>query len=334
MKNTNVNSVKTPSEGLEENGKFRIIIESAPVGMGEVDLAPPRFKWVNEATCRILEYTEAELLGMNPFDLIVEESKQLFQERMRKLMAGEKVSQSVDYKLKTKNGRILWANLNVNLLHKNDKLIGGLIFAQNITERKRAEEKLKESEERFFKAFQHNPTPMAISFIDGEFIDVNCSFERLTGFTRDEVIGKRGVDLGMYGSASERQELIRKLQQDGHIYNFPMTFNTKSKKQINVLFSLEQIKLQNEPRVLGAAVDVTEKERLKDELEKYSHNLEELVKEKTEQLREKERLAALLVRLLVWWDMIFVIRYRRLLGICTCWGVIWIRCLRVKKKRG
>jgi PAS domain S-box-containing protein len=293
MKNTNVNSVKTPSEGLEENGKFRIIIESAPVGMGEVDLEPPRFKWVNEATCRILEYTEAELLGMNPFDLIVEESKQLFQERMRKIMSGEKVSQSVDYKLKTKNGRILWANLNVNLLHKNGKVIGGLVFAQNITARKRAEEELKESEERFFKAFQLNPTPMAISFVDGEFIDVNCSFERLTGFTRDEVIGKRGVSLRMYGSASEREELIRKLQQDGHVYNFPMTFNTKSMKQVTVLFSLEQIKLQNKPRVLGAAIDITEKQQLQNKLEKYSHNLEELVKEKTEQLREKERLAAI-----------------------------------------
>ena len=137
------------------------------------------------------------------------------------------------------------------------------------------------------------PAPMAISFVGGKFTDVNHSFERLTGFTRDEVIGKRGVNLGMYGSASEREELKRRLQQDGHVYNFPMTFNTKSMKQIHVLFSLEQIKLQNKPFVLGTAIDVTEKIRLQDELEKYSRSLEELVKQKTEQLRDKERLAAI-----------------------------------------
>jgi PAS domain S-box-containing protein len=433
MKRTAVDSSEGFSGDLkQQEDKLGVIIKSAPVGIGEISLEPPQFKWVNEATCRILEYTEEELLAMNPFDLIAEESKQLFQERMRKIVAGEKVSQSVDYKLKTKNGRILWANLNINLLNKNDKVIGGLIFAQNITKRKnaeealirakeqseqdrkrletiletfpsavviieangkfsyqnkramqlygvnyvgfdlpahtakvkalkpdntpfpldempvshslkfgqevknvemtiqradgkripllvssvplfdvtgktssaiaifeditelkQAEEKLKESEERFFKAFQLNPTPMAISFVDGEFIDVNCSFERLTGFTRDEVVGKRGVALEMYGSSSEREELIRKLQQEGHVYNFAITLNTKSMKQVNVLISFEKIKLQNKLRVLGAAIDVTEKQQLQNKLEKYSRSLEELVKQKTEQLREAERLAAI-----------------------------------------
>ena len=294
MKDTNVNSSMNMSGDLKEReDKFRAIIASAPVGIGEISLEPPRFKWVNDATCKILEYSEEELLTMNPFDLIVEESKPLFQKRMKKILAGQEVTSSVDYKLRTGNGRFIWVNLNVNLLHKNGKAVGGLVFAQDTTKRKKAEEELKESEERFFKAFQHNPTPMAISFLDGSFTDINCSFERLTGFTRDEVIGKRGADLGMYGSASEREELIRKLQQDGHVYNFAMTFTTKSLKQVNVLFSLEQIKLQNKPRVLGAAIDITEKKQLQNKLEKYSLNLEELVKQKTEQLRKTERLAAI-----------------------------------------
>ena len=294
MKNANYNLSDTPLDDLrEQDGKYRTIIDSAPVGIGEIGLEPPRFKWVNEATCNILGYTEEELLNMNPFDLIIEESKPLFQKRMKKILAGKKVTPSVDYKLKTKNGRFMWANLNVDLLHENGKVVGGLVFAQDTTKRKKAEEKLKESEEHFSKAFQHNPTPMAIALTDGELIDVNRSFERLMGFTRDEVIGKFGVDLGMYGDASEREELIRTLQQDGHVYNFPMTFNTKSMKQISVLFSRELIKLQNKTCILGAAINVTEKIQLQNELEKYSHHLEELVKQKTKQLRETERLAAI-----------------------------------------
>jgi PAS domain-containing protein len=84
MKNANVNSSNDPSEGLNEKDKFRVIIESAPVGIGEISLEPPRFNWVNEATCKILEYKEEELLTMNPFDLIVEESKPVFRERIKK----------------------------------------------------------------------------------------------------------------------------------------------------------------------------------------------------------------------------------------------------------
>ena len=85
MKNANSNFFSTPSDDLrEQDGKYRTIIDSAPVGIGEIGLEPPRFKWVNEATCNILGYTEEELLNMNPFDLIIEESKPLFQKRMKK----------------------------------------------------------------------------------------------------------------------------------------------------------------------------------------------------------------------------------------------------------
>jgi PAS domain S-box-containing protein len=293
MEDANFRFSRIVSENLKEKDKFRIIIESAPVGIGEISLEPPSFRWINKATCNILEYTEEELIKVNPFDLIAEESKSVFQERLNEILAGKKIVPSVDYQLKTKNGRLIWTSLNINLLQKDGKVVGGLVFAQDITQRKKAEAELKESEERFFKAFRLNPTPMAIAHVNGEFIDVNTSFERLMGFARDEVIGKRGVSLRMYSETSEREELIRKLQQDGHVYNFEMTFNTKSMKPVNVLFSLEQIKLQNEPRVLGAAVDVAEKKRLQSELEKYVHNLEELVKQKTQQLVETERLSTI-----------------------------------------
>jgi PAS domain-containing protein len=62
MKNANVNSSKNEAEGLKDEEKFRVIVESAPVGIGEISFEPPRFKWVNQATCRILEYTKEELL--------------------------------------------------------------------------------------------------------------------------------------------------------------------------------------------------------------------------------------------------------------------------------
>jgi C4-dicarboxylate-specific signal transduction histidine kinase len=61
---------------------------------------------------------------------------------MKKILAGKKVTPSVDYKLKTKTGHLIWANLNVKLLRKNSKVVGGLIFAQDTTKRKKAEEEL------------------------------------------------------------------------------------------------------------------------------------------------------------------------------------------------
>jgi PAS domain S-box-containing protein len=71
MDTANVNSSETLSDELKrQKDIFSFIIKSAPVGIGEISLNPPRFKWVNEATCNILGYTEKELLNINPHDLI------------------------------------------------------------------------------------------------------------------------------------------------------------------------------------------------------------------------------------------------------------------------
>jgi PAS domain S-box-containing protein len=250
--------------------------------------------WMAGATEKVFGYSASEIRNKRCWKFTVQpQDLSIFEEKVTGLKPGQ--SSVSELRITHKNGSTRWLEVVVRMEQddsnpKNYRLFGA---CRDITERKQAEEKLKESEERFFKAFQLNPAPMAISFVDGEFIDVNSSFERLTGFTRDEVIGKRGAGLGMYGLASEREELIRRLQQDDHVYNFPITFNNKSMKQIHALFSLEQIKLQNKPFVLGTAIDVTEKKRLQNELEKYSRSLEELVKQKTEQLRDKERLAAI-----------------------------------------
>jgi PAS domain S-box-containing protein len=250
--------------------------------------------WMAGATEKVFGYSASEIRAKRCWRFTVQtQDLSIFEEKVTGLRPGQ--SSVSELRITHKNGSTRWLEVVAQMEQDDSNPRNCTLFGacRDITERKKAEEKLKESEERFFKAFQLNPAPMAISFVGGKFTDVNHSFERLTGFTRDEVIGKRGVNLGMYGSASERKELKRRLQQDGHVYNFPMTFNTKSMKQVHVLFSLEQIKLQNKPLVLGTAIDVTEKKRLQDELEKYSRSLEELVKQKTEQLRDKERLAAI-----------------------------------------
>jgi PAS domain S-box-containing protein len=243
----------------------------------------------NSAACNMFGMTEDELRKVGRKGVIVldEKAKAALSLREREGKA------KADLTLKRKDGSVFDAEVSSSLFTDGEGTVKTSMVIRDITERKRMEGALRQSEERFFKAFQLNPTPMAIAFIDGEFIDVNRSFERLMGFKRDEVIGKRGEDLGIYGKASEREELIRKLQRNGHVYNFPMTFNTKSMKKINVLFSRELIKLQNKTFILGAAIDITEKTQLQNELAKHSHSLEELVKQKTEQLREKERLAAI-----------------------------------------
>ena len=80
----------------------------------------------------------------------------------------------------------------------------------DITDRKQAEEKLRESEEKFYKAFRANPSLMAIrSLKDWRFVDVNDAYTNVTGFSREELIGADSRMLGI--TESETVESVKEI---------------------------------------------------------------------------------------------------------------------------
>jgi PAS domain S-box-containing protein len=231
---------------------------------------------------------------MNPFDFIVEESKPLFQKRIKKILSGRKITSPVDYKLKTKKGRVIWANFSVNLLHSNGKVVGGLVFAQDITERKKAEDELKQSEELFSKGFHSNPAAIVISrYADGRIIDVNKTFLRLSGYAYEETVGHTSTELNLFENPADRDQMSNLLLKKGTISNRAMTFRVKSGELKEALFSTEKIRIGSEDCIISTVLDVTERRKLEKELEKYTKNLENIVKERTEKLKDAERLAAI-----------------------------------------
>jgi PAS domain S-box-containing protein len=123
--------------------KSRLLIKYAPSMFYEIDFHGPAFKSVNDLMCQFLGYTREELLAMNPFDLLDDEGKALFRDRIRRKFAGEDISDSVEYKSKTKDGREVYGVLNISFMYKDGKPEGAVVVAHDITERKKAEEALK-----------------------------------------------------------------------------------------------------------------------------------------------------------------------------------------------
>jgi PAS domain S-box-containing protein len=122
--------------------KSRLLIKYAPSMFYEIDFHRPAFISVNDTMCQFLGYSREELLAMNPFDLLDDEGKALFRERIRRKFAGEEISDSVEYKSKTKDGREVYGVLNMSFTYKDGKPEGAVVVAHDITERKRAEELL------------------------------------------------------------------------------------------------------------------------------------------------------------------------------------------------
>ena len=128
--------------------KANDLIKYAPSGIYELDYRiPPKFRSVNDSMCQILDYTREELLAISPFALLDDESQMRFRERIIKMLAGEKVDDTVEFKVIPKDGREIYAVLNVSFTYKDGKPDGALVVAHDITERRKAEKELEKRAE-------------------------------------------------------------------------------------------------------------------------------------------------------------------------------------------
>ena len=162
------------------------------------------------------------------------------------------------------------------------------LYGRDITERKRTEDELRRSEERFRKIFQSNPIPALITAIEGPILDVNEAWVRMTGCSRREAIGHSTIELGMVPDTKQRDQIVKDLLEKKRLSNIEITRRTRSGELRDILNTLELVDLEGQKCILNMQVDITERKKMEDELKKYSEHLEELVEDRTGQLKESE----------------------------------------------
>jgi two-component system cell cycle sensor histidine kinase/response regulator CckA len=136
-----------------------------------------------------------------------------------------------------------------------------------IAERIQAQASLRLSEERFSKAFQASPIPLAIqSLLSEKFVDANAGFLRLTGYTREELIGQTARHLQIWEEPEEERAMLEMLGLEMSVRELPCRFRAKSTAVLEVLLSVELIELDGQPFLLAIAQDITERINLENQL--------------------------------------------------------------------
>jgi len=133
--------------------------------------------------------------------------------------------------------------------------------------RKQIDEALKKSEEKFAKIFRASPLLIALIRVkDHSYIEVNETFERITGWKRDEVIGRTPDDIGIWTDPGQRAEIAKRLFAGETVRNVEIRVRVKNGEIRTGLASAELIEMNGEQEVLCIAGDITELKRTESEL--------------------------------------------------------------------
>jgi len=134
------------------------------------------------------------------------------------------------------------------------------VIIRDITERKRSVDELRNSEERFAKAFRSNPQPMSLTTLDGgRYLDVNDSFLQMSGYTRAEVIGRTSLELNIWETPDARAYFVDQLNRAGSVVNLETKFRTKRGSLRVLLSSAERLDIAGQQCLLVASSDITER---------------------------------------------------------------------------
>jgi len=137
----------------------------------------------------------------------------------------------------------------------------------DITDRKHTIEALKQSEEKFSKLFETSPIWTCLTTLDeGVFLEVNQAFLEVTGFRKEEVIGRKATEIGLWIDPAERQTVVRLLEKNKKMQNYSIQFRMKNGKIRDFLWSSEVLVFEGVQYMLNAILDITDHKKTECEL--------------------------------------------------------------------
>jgi PAS domain S-box-containing protein len=257
---------------------FRSLLDQSSDAIEVIDPHTLRFLDCNKSAHQTLGYSREEFLSLNVRDI----DPTLDPARLSQVNAeiGKSGFATFESLRRRKDGSIFPVEVNVQAVRLERDY--RLAVVRDITERKRAEEALRLSEERFAKAFHTNPEPISITRrSDSIILEINDRWESVFGYTREEVIGRTGAELNLYVNPEERLKLKDLLMEQGFLREQEIDCLSKSGDVRHISMSAEQIVINDEPCTIFLIRDITERKRAVEALrraeEKYHSIFENAV---------------------------------------------------------
>lgn len=252
---TFIRDITASKQAEREIRKFKTIAEKAGHGVGIADFEG-NLVYVNDSFAQMHQYSSDELIGKNLSIFHAEEQMDTVN-RLNYMLKqnGSYVAEEVWHK---KRDNTVFPTLMSGTLVKDEH--GEPLFmaatAIDMTEHKRAEEALQESEIRYRTLFEILPVGVGLSALDGRIIDTNSTFQQMIGYSIEEL--KRVNAPNTYYNPAERALLLKQIQQNGFVRDFEARLKRKDGSTFLASMNITAVKIRNETILVTVAKDITE----------------------------------------------------------------------------
>lgn len=193
--------------------RFRLTFQQAAVGMAHV-AEDGHWLRINQKICEISGYTEAELLQMRFQDITHPDDLAADVEQANQVIEGTLDQYSMEKRYIRKNGSPVWVDLTVSAVRDTENRLKYFVaVVQDINERKNAEDRLREIDERFRQTFEQAAVGIAHIALEGRWLRVNQKLCQILGYTTQELLS------GTFQAITHPEDLVRILASVGKIVN-------------------------------------------------------------------------------------------------------------------
>ena len=268
---------KMAADELRETEQLlRATFQSSPVPIVITSLRDGVVRNVNDHFVQLTQYTPEDLVGKDAsyrqqIGLIDPSERQAMLDRLKETQ----FIQGYEMQIKRKDGQVIDVLVSACIITINQEaFLFSYLF--DYTERKRMENELRFSEEKFYSIFHHSPVALAVANSSGELIDVNETLVTLSGFKREDFIGNTSQSLGVYFDYHDRDQFFQDVKEQGFASYREVKLRDNFGQVRFALMSARAIIINGEACVLSFILDLSDLKQVESELQRNEQNYRSL----------------------------------------------------------
>lgn len=253
--------------------KFSLAFNASPDSIVIATVPEGKILEVNASFEKITGYGRDEVLGRTTEDIRLWHDPEQRRELFRQMSKDGKLNHH-ETLFRMRGGDLRTCLISAKVFDLGTQRCA-VSVVHDITDRKAAEQALRQSEERFATAFRASPDAIMMTSIPrGRLVEVNEGFSRITGYSREQALGETTTGLGLWAAPTQRQEMLARVRVEGRIRDFELEVRDSWGKNHVCVLSAEVVTVQGEPCLLSVVRDVTEWRRAEASRRRLSNMLE------------------------------------------------------------